>query len=152
MLQSKWSLNIARSEPIYTTAWFIKRGAEIGSGSPQRRDMGPPCHIDPPICVGRAGFQSVRRAAASEVPPWPERVRRLECVAAHGQQRGAGNLRDGPSKVTGPSQAHRPRSPRAVLPNPSLKRSANGRPPGPGPRYGVHFLSPGPGVLPSSPA
>ena len=39
-----------------------------------------------------------------------------------------------------------------VRPNPSLKRSANGRPPGPGPRYGVHFLSPGPGVLPSSPA
>ena len=34
-----------------------------------------------------------------------------------------------------------------VRPNPSLKRSANGRPPGPGPRYGVHFLSPGPGVL-----
>ena len=40
----------------------------------------------------------------------------------------------------------------AVTPNPSLKRSANGRPPGPGLRYGVHFLSPGPGVLPSSPA
>ena len=37
---------------------------------------------------------------------------------------------------------------RAVGPNPSLKRSANGRPPGPGLRYGVHFLSPGPGVLP----
>ena len=42
--------------------------------------------------------------------------------------------------------------PRELMPNPSLKRSANGRPPGPGPRYGVHFLSPGPGVLPSSPA
>ncbi len=41
---------------------------------------------------------------------------------------------------------------RAVRPNPSLKRSANGRPPGPGLRYAVHFLSPGPGVLPSSPA
>ena len=38
------------------------------------------------------------------------------------------------------------------LPNPSLKRSANGRPPGPACRYGVHFLQPGPGVLPSSPA
>ena len=64
MLQSKWSLNKARSEPIYTTAWSIKHGAEIGSGSPQRKDMGPPCHIDPQICVGRAGFQSVRRVAA----------------------------------------------------------------------------------------
>ncbi|CAD5373040.1 conserved hypothetical protein [Rubrivivax sp. A210] len=39
-----------------------------------------------------------------------------------------------------------------VMPNPSLKRSANGRPPGPGWRYAVHFRQPGPGVLPSSPA
>jgi hypothetical protein len=37
-------------------------------------------------------------------------------------------------------------------PNPSLKRSTNGRPPGPGLRYAVHFLSPGPGVLPLAPA
>jgi hypothetical protein len=33
----------------------------------------------------------------------------------------------------------------------SLKRSANGRPRGPGRRYAVHFRQPGPGVLPSSP-
>jgi hypothetical protein len=39
-----------------------------------------------------------------------------------------------------------------VTPNPSLKRSANGRPPGPVWRYAVHFRQPGPGVLPSSPA
>ena len=37
-------------------------------------------------------------------------------------------------------------------PNPSLKRSANGRPPGPGRWYPVHFHRPGPGVLPLSPA
>lgn len=36
--------------------------------------------------------------------------------------------------------------------NPLLKRSANGRPPGPGLGYAVHFPSPGPGVLPYSPA
>ena len=42
--------------------------------------------------------------------------------------------------------------PHTVLPNPSLKRSANGRPPGPVWRYAVHFRQPGPGVLPSSPA
>jgi hypothetical protein len=40
----------------------------------------------------------------------------------------------------------------AVTPNPSLKRSANGRPPGPGLGYAVHYPSPGPGVLPLSPA
>ncbi len=36
--------------------------------------------------------------------------------------------------------------------NPSLKRSANGRAPGPVWRYAVHFRQPGPGALPSSPA
>ena len=41
---------------------------------------------------------------------------------------------------------------RARMPNPSLKRSANGRPPGPVWRYAVHFRQPGPGVLPLSPA
>jgi hypothetical protein len=41
---------------------------------------------------------------------------------------------------------------RAVMPNTSLKRSANGRPPGPGRWYAVHFHQPGPGVLPLSPA
>jgi len=39
----------------------------------------------------------------------------------------------------------------AALPNPSLKRSANGRPPWPGLRYAVHCLSPGQGVLPPLP-
>jgi len=39
-----------------------------------------------------------------------------------------------------------------VLPNPSLKRSANGRPPGPGLWYSVYFHSPGPVVLPLSSA
>jgi hypothetical protein len=37
-------------------------------------------------------------------------------------------------------------------PNPSLNRSANGRPPGPVRWYAVHFHRPGPGVLPLSPA
>ena len=40
----------------------------------------------------------------------------------------------------------------AVRPNPSLKLSPNGKPPGPRSRYGVHFLQRGPGVLPLSPA
>ena len=38
-----------------------------------------------------------------------------------------------------------------VRPNPSLKGSANGRPPGPGRRCSAHCLRPGPGVLPLSP-
>ena len=39
-----------------------------------------------------------------------------------------------------------------LRPNPSPKRSANGRPPSPVWRYAVHFRQPGPGVLPLSPA
>ena len=39
----------------------------------------------------------------------------------------------------------------AVMPNPSLEARPNGRPPGPAARYGVHFLSSGPGVLPLVP-
>ncbi len=37
-------------------------------------------------------------------------------------------------------------------PNPSLKRSSNGMAPGPGHRYGVHSLWPGPGTMPLGPA
>ena len=37
-------------------------------------------------------------------------------------------------------------------PNPSLKPSPNGGPPGPASRYGVHFLLAGPGVPPLVPA
>jgi len=44
------------------------------------------------------------------------------------------------------------RAPAPAWPNPSLKRSANGRPPAPGRWYAVHFHRPGAGVLPSSPA
>ena len=39
-----------------------------------------------------------------------------------------------------------------TTPNPSVKLSTNGRPPGPSHRYGVHFLWLGPGVPPLAPA
>ena len=57
-----------------------------------------------------------------------------------------GSFRGGPSEKTNTPHLARVRH------NPSLKRSANGRPPGPVWRYAVHFRQPGPGVLPSSPA
>ena len=41
---------------------------------------------------------------------------------------------------------------RAATPNSSLKRSANGRPPGPARRNAVQFLRPGPGVLTLAPS
>jgi hypothetical protein len=36
-------------------------------------------------------------------------------------------------------------------PNPSFEARPNGKPPGPGRWYAVHFHRPGPGVLPSVP-
>ena len=52
------------------------------------------------------------------------------------------------------SQRRRANSPshhqRSARPNTSFKPTANVKPPGPGHRYAVHFLWPGPGVLPSS--
>ncbi|CAD5374381.1 hypothetical protein RA210_U510004 [Rubrivivax sp. A210] len=39
-----------------------------------------------------------------------------------------------------------------VTPNPSLKLSTNGGPPGPGRWYAVHFHRSGPGVPPLAPA
>ena len=57
-----------------------------------------------------------------------------------------GGVSAGPTEI--PNYARGPR----VRHNPSLKRSANGRPPGPVWRYAVHFRQPGPGVLPLSPA
>jgi hypothetical protein len=39
----------------------------------------------------------------------------------------------------------------SARPNPSLNRSTNGGPPGPGRWYAVHFHRPGPGVPPLAP-
>ena len=65
--------------------------------------------------------------------------------------RGAGHTAVGPP-VRECRPLTQPRASRGpVLPNHSVKGSANGAPPGPGHRYGVHFLRPGPGGTPSSP-
>ena len=41
--------------------------------------------------------------------------------------------------------------PRVARPNPALKPSTNGMPPGPAWRYAVHFRQSGPSVLPLVP-
>ena len=117
-----------------------------------RNCMAPQCHIEPAHCVGSSGVQSVRGAAAANTAAFTrgQLRRRLEYAARHGRQRGAGGAWCVPSRITGPWQAHRQCSSGAALPNPSLNRSANGRPPGPV-CGALHSPQPGPGVLPSSP-
>ena len=56
------------------------------------------------------------------------------------------------AQEAGPWRLRQPWFTRAPLPNRSFKPSPNGGPPGPGRRYAVHYLRPGPGVPPSVPA
>jgi hypothetical protein len=126
----------------------------LSGGAASRDDRALPWRFTLQHCVGSSGFHSVGWAAAasksaSSLGPLQ---RRLGYVAGQVQARGAGGDRGTPMKVAGSWQACRQHSSGAALPNPSLKRSANGGPPGPGRRYAVHFRQPGPGVPPLSPA
>ena len=104
--------------------------------------------------VGSLGIQSVLGAAAIR-----------SAIGLHTRGGGlqplvveaGGNMRRALKTAVPPGllecqQRPRPYSEKPSAPNPSLKLSTNGRPPGPGHRYGVHFLWPGPGVLPLAPA
>ena len=112
--------------------------------------MEPVCHIEPVHCVASLAVQSVRRAAASIGAPGHGQWRRLQHATRRRLQLRARYVW-WPARIAH-WHAHSRRTSCAALPNPSLKRSANGRPPGPVWRYAVHFRQPGPGVLSSSPA
>ena len=109
-----------------------------------------------------------QRFAARLVARVPDIEGQLVEPAAIGSAWPSLSLVSGGGNTTASSGASPPRLGKAVMaflrslmcafvtvplrPNPSLKRSANGRPPGPGRRYVVHCRLPGPAVLPSSPA
>ena len=120
---------------------------------PEDEDIDALCHIVSSARVGNVGFQSVLGTAAANFGrSWPGHLsRRLEYMVRHGHQRGAGKACGGPPGTTKSWRAwhHRPCS--TALPNPSLKGSTNGGLRGPGPRYGVHFRSPGPRIPPLAP-
>ena len=149
--QANWSPNEDGLEVVLPQQRVAKRRAETSVASPSagRRRTGVPhqtsdLHWKYRFSVSSSGRRSQQSRHRSKS------VRRLECVASHGQQRGAGSLGAGPSVVTGPWQAHHPRSPLAVLPNPSLEARPNIKTPGP--RSGLaHFPPRGPGVLLSVP-
>ena len=138
----------------FNAEWQAKQDLGRHGAAHESNDRGPPCHIERHHCVGSPAIQSVCRAAAARhgASGLGASVRRLQSVACHARRRGAGSTCGGPAGITSPWQAQRLSSPGAVLPNPSFKPSPNGMPPGPGHRYGVHCLWPGPGVIPSVPA
>ena len=108
------------------------------------------------VCTGPASTQRLRcwRAGGgvgAEYAPTPFPLCARPSLSPKPLRRTLARLRGQARQVrqgSCPSMAPTP----SALPNPSLKRSANGRPPGPATGYGVHFPAAGPGVLPLSPA
>ena len=89
-----------------------KKDVVMTDAAQNNKDNEPLCHITKLICAGTTGFKSVRRVAAagtgaSAIGPWL----RLECVAHHGLQRGAGRTWSGPRGVTGPWHSKHQHSP-----------------------------------------
>ena len=136
---------VASAKPSYSTPCLWLSLHQI--------NQEPPCQAHGPFFVGSVGLQSVPRAAVASSGAFGQGVlvRRPQSAARHARRRGAGSTCGRPPGEAGPWQGQRPRSSGAVLPNPSLKLSPNGEPPGPGRRYAVHFRQPGPGVPPSVP-
>ena len=94
------------------------------------------------VDIWRYGF-ALMAAVSSKAPQAFRRQARAYVSAGTAAQ-----LWRRPKKIANSPNCHNSTS----APNPSLKRSANGRPPAPGRRYAVHFRRPGAGVLPSFPA
>ena len=121
----------------------VSSGEELNTN-----DREPPCQVGLQHCVGSPGFRPVHRAAASFHAEIHGPRRRLEDVARHGRQRGAGSLRGSPGKD---SKVALLTSRRASLPNPSLTPSPNSKMPGPV-CGAVHSPQPGPGIFLPVPA
>ena len=111
------------------------------------------CYVAVLNCVGAVGFQSVRRAAAASLGAFIQ----VTCSGGSNTRHATvgGAEREAPvaghQEVAGSWQVQHRSSYGAVLPNPSLKARPNGGSPGPGRRYAVHYLHPGPGAPPSAP-
>ena len=105
------------------------------------------CSLPPPHDFGCIPAVSGTRVSASASP----RERGPSVTAACYLHRPPPRLARERAKVA-PAALRLHRHHRGALPNPSLKRSANGRPPAPVWRNAVHFRQPGPRVPPSVPA
>ena len=113
--------------------------------------LAPLQSIKPAHCVGSSGVQSVPRAAVSMATPAVGQCGRLEYVARHSRQRGAGSPCCAAPSTAVPWRGHSHYGLSKALPNPSFKPSPNGVPRGPGRRYAVHFRHPSPRVTPLVP-
>jgi len=139
---SGFQLKGVQGSPLAWSRW-------VGIGEVSKTNyLEPLCLIEAHNCVATSGLQRLLNVAAAN-----RRSHLLACQhGRRGSQAISGATSAGQHVPHGPGFSLRLQSSSAAWPNPSLKRSANGRPPGPVWRYAVHFRQPGPGVLPSSPA
>ena len=159
--KSRSAPSVARWRPkaLRASALQLARQSTLAVTSPRATRHRSPKHSSwspPPARHDRAALRRPAKAAVFE----PSVARRLVQLAS--ERSGGKNavVQVNPSALARfnsprPSAhgAHAGHSThRRVVANPSLNRSANGRPPGPVWRYAVHFRQPGPGVLPLSPA
>jgi hypothetical protein len=134
------------------TGYALLQQVTQGRGGTATNEIASVCPLERPHCVEVSEFQLVRGAAGSSRSSRRFCADGLNTWRATLRQRAAGSSFGSPTGIATPGCIRRCGTLRTARPNPSVKRSANGRPPGPGHRYGVHFPWPGPGVLSSSPA
>ena len=137
--------------PTHNEAIRLQPGSGTVCAAENWNYLVPQCHVKPAHCEGGAFIQWACQATVSKAFPGLGQLLRLKGAACRGRQRRAGGTWCVPRNTARPWLAQHRGISVAALPNPSLKRSANGRPPGPVCGE-VHSPQPGPGFLPSSPA
>ena len=115
-------------------------------------EIWPVCLLDCPHCVDSSRFQLARGAAGSTESSVQFGAGGLNTWRTTFRLRVAANNFRSPTGIAASQYLSRRGSECTALPNPSVKRRANGAPPSPGHRYAVHSPWPGPGGTPSSPA
>ena len=117
----------------------------------RRKPVPPPVKPSPrrarPALLGKT--QIAQRSVATGAGARASATR--PAIVAHRVTVAAG-LGAAASSIASVQRSHMPAGQPLAAPNPSLKLSPNGRPPGPSWRYAVHFRQLGPGVLPLVPA
>ncbi len=121
---------------IHSPAEFAESGSSCHDPQSRGRCAGAPLHMRRPHTLQSYDFLRRSQVLPGKLPQRQD-----------GRQPRRHSLRAAVVQVSRDISTLSP-----AQPNPSLKRSANGMPPGPVWRYTIHFRQPGPGVLPSSPA
>ena len=127
---------------------------KVGTAVGEAEESSQTCFAPASSRSASSGHESIDRAvratrARASLPLTPSAASRSRVPASTAR---SGKQPTSRARVTKTYWAKATSPTGTPLPNPSLKRSANGRPPGPGLWPTGHFHSPGPGVPPLAPA